>query len=54
MIGEVFIHQLDVLRWLLGPLDVVAARTLRTEPEIAGETVATILMQTRLSARRWC
>jgi D-apiose dehydrogenase len=46
MIGEVFIHQLDVLRWLLGPLDVVAARTLRTEPEIAGETVATILMQT--------
>lgn len=46
MIGEVFIHQLDVLRWLLGPLEIVAARALHTEPDIAGETLATILLQT--------
>lgn len=46
MIGEALIHQLDVLRFLLGPLRVVAARTLRTEPDIAGETVATVLLET--------
>lgn len=46
MIGEALIHQLDVLRFLLGPLRVVAARTLRTEPDIPGETVATILLET--------
>lgn len=45
-IGEALIHQLDVLRFLAGPLRVVAARTLRTEPEIAGETVAGILLET--------
>ncbi len=45
MIAEVLIHQLDVMRFLCGPLRVVAARTLRTRPEIAGETVADILLE---------
>jgi predicted dehydrogenase len=46
MIGEALIHQLDVLRYLLGPLRVVAARTARTEPDLPGETLATILLET--------
>lgn len=46
LIGEVFIHQLDVLRFLLGELRVLAARTLHTEAEIAGETLATIMLDT--------
>jgi len=46
MIGEALIHQLDVLRYLLGPLKVVAARTARTEPDLPGETLATILLET--------
>ncbi len=50
LIGEVFIHQLDVLRWLLGELEIVAARTLHTEVEIAGETLASILLQTAKGA----
>ena len=45
MIGEALIHQLDVLRFLLGPMRVVAARTLHTEAEIAGETVAGIMLE---------
>ncbi len=46
MIAETLIHQLDVLRCLLGPLKVVAARTLRTEPDMPGETVATMMLET--------
>jgi predicted dehydrogenase len=47
MIGEVLIHHLDVLRWLFGPLRVVAASSLRTLPEaIAGETLSTISLKT--------
>lgn len=46
MIGEALIHQLDVLRFLLGPLRVVAARTLHTEADIPGETLATLLLET--------
>jgi D-apiose dehydrogenase len=46
MIGEALIHQLDVLRYLLGSLRVVAARTRRTEPDIPGETLATIMLET--------
>lgn len=45
MIGEALIHQLDVLRFLIGPLNVIAARTLRTDDGIAGETVAGILLE---------
>ena len=46
LIAETFIHQLDVLRWLLGPLRVLAARALRTEPDMPGETLATIMLET--------
>ncbi len=46
LIAETFIHQLDVLRWLLGELEVLAARTLHTEPDMLGETLATIMLQT--------
>lgn len=47
LIGEALIHQLDVLRFLLGPLDVVAARELHTEPDVPGETVASLLLEVR-------
>jgi predicted dehydrogenase len=46
LIAETFIHQFDVLRFLLGPLRVIAARTLCTEPDLPGETVATIFLET--------
>lgn len=46
MIAGSLTHQLDVLRSILGDLTVVAARALRTEPDIPGETVATILLET--------
>lgn len=46
LIAETMIHQLDVLRHMLGPLKVVAARTARTEPDMPGETLATILLET--------
>jgi predicted dehydrogenase len=46
MIAEVLIHHLDVARFLCGPLRVVAARAARTLTEVAGETQATILLET--------
>lgn len=45
LIGEVLIHQLDVLRWLLGPLAVVAARTGRLCPAVRGEDHAVIVLE---------
>ena len=47
LIGEVLIHQLDVLRWLLGPLIVVAARTGRRCPAVRGEDHAVIVLEGR-------
>ncbi|HET9750084.1 MAG TPA: Gfo/Idh/MocA family oxidoreductase [Casimicrobiaceae bacterium] len=47
MIGEVLVHHLDVLRWLLGPLDVVAARTARHCAGIEGESGALVLLEGR-------
>lgn len=46
LIGETLIHHLDVLRWLAGPLRVVGARAQRAIPEVEGETVAAILLET--------
>jgi predicted dehydrogenase len=46
LIAEVLIHQLNVLRFLLGPLSVIAARKLHTEPDMPGETLATIMLET--------
>lgn len=50
LIAETLIHQLDVLRFLLGPLAMVAARTLQTEPDMPGETLATLMLETPAGA----
>lgn len=50
LIAETLIHQIDVLRMLLGPLRVLAARTAYTEPDMPGETLATIMLETADSA----
>lgn len=46
VIAESLIHQIDVVRYLCGPLRVVAARTHRSLPDIAGETFAAIFLET--------
>jgi predicted dehydrogenase len=46
MIAEVLIHHLDVMRYLCGELRVVAARGARTVPDVVGETVAAIFLET--------
>ena len=46
LIAETLIHHIDTVRWLVGPLRVVSARTARVVPEVKGESLATILMET--------
>jgi predicted dehydrogenase len=46
MIAEVLIHHLDVMRFLCGELRVVASRVARTLPDVAGETLASIFLET--------
>jgi D-apiose dehydrogenase len=46
LIAEVLIHQIDVLRWLMGPLRVVGARAARSIDVVKGETLAAIFMET--------
>jgi predicted dehydrogenase len=43
-VTESLIHQIDVVRWLTGPLQVLAARLGRTCPAIKGEDRAMIMM----------
>ncbi len=50
LMSEVFHHQFDVLRYLIGPLKVIAARALRSVKEIPGDTLATIFMETTAGA----
>ena len=50
MIAEVLIHHLDVMRFLCGELEVVAARAARTVHDVRGETMAAIFLQTRSGA----
>jgi D-apiose dehydrogenase len=50
LIAEDLIHHLDLVRWLAGPLRVVSARAARTLAEVAGETLATILLETASGA----
>jgi D-apiose dehydrogenase len=50
LITEALIHQIDVLRWLVGPLRLVAARALRTSQAVVGETCATLLLETEAGA----
>jgi len=47
LVFETMIHHLDVLRALVGPLEVVAARLNRLAQGLPGEDTATILMQGR-------
>ncbi len=44
LIFEVLIHHLDVLRVLLGPLEVIAARAASVNKALAGEDVAVVLL----------
>ncbi len=50
MVGETLIHHLDLARWLLGPLRLLAARLQRLVPECRGETAATLLLSTASGA----
>jgi predicted dehydrogenase len=45
LVFETMIHHLDVLRLLLGPLEVVAARLNRLNPDLLGEDTASILLE---------
>lgn len=45
LVAEVLIHHLDTLRYLLGPLSVVAASLGRGAGAIRGESCATVLMR---------
>lgn len=44
MVGEVLIHHLDVLRWLLGPLRVGAAAIAYGCDAVRGESCASVMM----------
>lgn len=46
LIAEALIHQIDVVRWLMGPLRVVDARATRSVDVVKGETLAAIFMET--------
>ncbi len=50
LIAESLIHQLDVMRWLAGPLRVVGARAARTIDEVKGETLATVFLESAAGA----
>jgi len=50
ILAEVLIHHLDVMRFLCGELRVVAARAMRTVPDVVGETMATVLLETASGA----
>ena len=47
LIFEVLIHHLDVMRTLLGPLEVMSAQVAKVNKALAGEDVAVILMRGR-------
>jgi predicted dehydrogenase len=46
LIAESLIHEMDVVRWLMGPLRVVAARASRSIDKVKGETLSAIFMET--------
>jgi predicted dehydrogenase len=47
LVMEVLIHQLDTLRYLLGEMDVVAARLDRSNDDIVAEDMASITLRCR-------
>ncbi|RWD45773.1 Gfo/Idh/MocA family oxidoreductase [Mesorhizobium sp.] len=50
IIEDLGIHSLDVARFLLGDVSTITTRTARINPEIAGEDVATMLMDHKSGA----
>jgi predicted dehydrogenase len=50
LIGGLLIHHLDVMRWLLGPLRVLAARAGSAADAVIAETMATIMLETEAGA----
>ncbi len=50
MIAEVLIHHLDTMRFLCGPLRVIGARAAHTLPDVRGETLAAIFLETAAGA----
>jgi predicted dehydrogenase len=50
MLAEVLIHHLDTMRFLCGELRVVSARAQRTLPDVVGETVADVFLETAVGA----
>ena len=48
LVMEVLIHQLDTLRYLIGEMDVVAARLERSNGDIVAEDIAAITLRRRL------
>jgi D-apiose dehydrogenase len=50
LVMEILIHHIDTLRFLLGEMTVVHARTGRSSPAMAGEDRATIVFETAAGA----
>src|SRR4051794_20287039 len=50
MIAEVLIHHLDVMRFLCGDLRVISARATHTLPDVRGDTIASIFLETASGA----
>jgi predicted dehydrogenase len=46
LIGGLLVHHLDVMRWLVGPMQVLAARAGHTSDAVIAETMATIMLST--------
>jgi len=49
-IAEVLIHHIDVLRWQLGPLKLLSARTAHKVAEVEGETLSSLFLETAQGA----
>jgi predicted dehydrogenase len=50
MVSEALIHHLDVLRFLCGEMRVLSARTVYADPEISGDTLATVMLEAKSGA----
>jgi predicted dehydrogenase len=46
-VNEGMIHQIDVMRSMLGPMSVIACRMLHTGAGLEGDTVCTLFMETK-------
>jgi len=44
IIGEALVHHLDVVTWLMGPMQVASAKAAHGLPQVSGEHAATILL----------